>query len=51
LKDKMELLLNDEHKIEKLGENARRSIPKKYNEKELARGIYQAVNELCGEAN
>jgi len=51
LKDKMELLLKDQGKAKELGENARRSILKKYNEKELARGIYQAVNELCGEAN
>jgi len=47
LKDKMELLLNDEHKIEKLGGNARRSILQKYNEKHLALNFYQAINELC----
>lgn len=51
LKEKMELLLKDEDKVKKLGEGARRSILEKYNERELARGIYQAVNELCGEVN
>ncbi len=51
LKDKMELLLNDERVIEKLGGNARRSILDKYNEEELAKGMYLAINDLCGEAN
>ena len=51
LKDKMELLLNDERVIEKLGGNARRSILDKYNEGELAKGMYLAINDLCGEAN
>jgi glycosyltransferase involved in cell wall biosynthesis len=48
LKDKMELLLRDEKLGMRLGENARRSILEKYNEKKLAKGIYQAVEELCG---
>jgi glycosyltransferase involved in cell wall biosynthesis len=51
LKSMMELLLKEEEKLRELGENARLSVLERYNERELARGIYQAVTELCGGAD
>jgi len=51
LRDKMESLIKDEKKVIELGRNARKTVLEKFNEKNLALNLYNAIGELCGGVN
>jgi len=47
LKEKIEFLLNNPQEAKRIGREARRAVELYYNEENMARGIYQAIKELC----
>ena len=47
LKAKVEFLLTNPQEAKRIGKEARRAVELHYNEENMARGIYQAVNDLC----
>lgn len=47
LKEKVGFLLNNPQEAKRIGREARRAVELYYNEKNMARGIYKAIKELC----
>ncbi len=47
LKNKMEMLLKDSKLTERVAKNARKTIVKDFNEKNLAKNLYKTVEKLC----
>ena len=47
LREKVEFLLNNPQEAKRIGKEARRAVELYYNEENMARGIYEAIKELC----
>jgi len=47
LREKVEFLLDNPQVARRIGREARRSVELYYNEENMAKGIYQAIVELC----
>ena len=47
LREKVEFLLNNPQEAKRIGKEVRRAVELYYNEENMARGIYEAIKELC----
>ncbi len=47
IREKIKFLLDNPQEAKRIGREARRAVELYYNEENMARGIYEAIRELC----